>query len=183
MILKRQLASWLRRFPPLRWLLALAVRLSAPRHYVGAAGVIFNEAGQVLLMEHVFRAYYPWGLPGGWVERGESPAETVLREVEEELGLRVKVKALLLCDLQGGDWQNTTPRGLGLVFYCRLSNGDQLSPSNLAHAQKGHEILSIEWVDPLAIKYRLAPLEHRGILLAKQAFDQEQGNKKEEIRD
>jgi 8-oxo-dGTP pyrophosphatase MutT (NUDIX family) len=183
MSLKRQLASWLRRFPPLRWLLALVVRLSVPRHYVGAAGVIFNEAGQALLMEHVFRPYYPWGLPGGWVERGESPAEAVRREVEEELGLRIEVKELLLCDLQGGDWQNTTPRGLGLVFYCSLAGEDQLSPGSLAHAQKGPEILSIEWVDPTAIQYRLAPLEHRGILLAKQVFDREQGNKKEEIRD
>jgi 8-oxo-dGTP pyrophosphatase MutT (NUDIX family) len=182
MILKKQLANWLRRFLPLRWLLALAVRLSVPRHYVGAAGVIFNEAGQVLLMEHVFRAYYPWGLPGGWVERGESPAETVRREVEEELGLRVEVKALLLCDLQGGGWQNTTPRGLGLVFYCRLAGEDQFSPDNLAQAQKGPEILSVEWVDPTAIPYRLAPLEQRGILLARQLLDREQGNKKE-IRD
>ena len=96
MSFKRQLAGWLRRFAPLRWLLALAVRLFAPRHYVGAAGVIFNEAGQMLLIEHVFRPHFPWGLPGGWVEYGETPAETVRREVEEELGLRVEVKQLLL---------------------------------------------------------------------------------------
>lgn len=92
MTLKRQLAGWLRCFPPLRWLLVLVVRLLAPRHYVGAAGVIFNDAGQILLIEHVFRPHFPWGLPGGWVEYGESPAETVRRE---ELGLRVEVKQLL----------------------------------------------------------------------------------------
>jgi ADP-ribose pyrophosphatase YjhB (NUDIX family) len=94
MTFKRQLATLLRRFTPLRWLLALAVRLFAPRHYVGAAGVVFNEMGQILLIEHVFRAHFPWGLPGGWVEHGETPAETVRREVEEELGLRIEVKQL-----------------------------------------------------------------------------------------
>ena len=73
MTMKRRLADWLQRFPPLRWGLKLAVWLFAPRHQVGAVGVVFNNAGQVLLVEHVFRPDYNWGLPGGWVERGESP--------------------------------------------------------------------------------------------------------------
>jgi 8-oxo-dGTP pyrophosphatase MutT (NUDIX family) len=178
MILKRQIAHWLQRVLPLRWLLALAVRLGAPRHYVGAAGAIFNDAGQVLLLEHVFRPHYHWGLPGGWVEHGENPAETIRREVEEELGLRIEVKELLRCDLQGGNWPHTTPRGLGLVFYCRLAHGEALSSTHWLQVQKGHEILSVEWVDPAAIAYRLVPLDYQGVFLAKQAFDREERNKK-----
>jgi 8-oxo-dGTP pyrophosphatase MutT (NUDIX family) len=176
MILKRQLAHWLRRYPPLRWLLALGVRLVIPQHYVGAVGVIFNSAGQVLLVEHVFRVYFPWGLPGGWVERGESPAETVKREVEEELGIKVEIKQLLLCELQGGGFKNPTPRGLGLVYYCCLP--DNLPGfRKLAEVQPHGEILSIEWVDPAAIPYQLSPLEHKGILLARQVFEQEWAEK------
>lgn len=177
--MKRQLAGWLQRVSPLRWLLALAVRLWAPRQYVGAAGAIFNDSGQVLLLEHVFRPHYPWGLPGGWVEHGETPAEAARREVEEELGLRIEVKELLVCDLQGGDWPHTTPRGLGLIFYCRLAHGDTLSSANLVQAQQGGEILSVQWIDPAAISYPLAPLEHRGVLLAQQVFEREQRDKKE----
>lgn len=172
MTLKRQLADWLRRYPPLRWLLALGVRLVVPRHYVGAVGVIFNSAGQVLLIEHVFRAHFPWGLPGGWVEHGESPAETVKREVEEELGVTVEIKQLLLCQLQGGGFKNPTPRGLGLVYYCHLPGFHKL-----AEVQTHGEILSIEWVDPTAIPYKLSPLERKGILLARQAFEQERAEK------
>src|SRR6185503_17458607 len=142
MSFKRQLAGWLRRFAPLRWLLALAVRLFVPRHYVGAAGVIFNEAGQMLLIEHVFRSHFPWGLPGGWVEYGENPAETVRREVEEELGLRVEVKQLLLCELQGGGLQSTIPHGLGLVYYCRLASGDSLDFDGAPKVYPSYEILT-----------------------------------------
>lgn len=178
MIFKQQLAGWLQRFRLLRWLLAVAVRLVVPRHYVGAVGAIFNEAGQVLVMEHVFRPHFPWGLPGGWVERGENPADTVRREVQEELGMSIEVKQLVLCQVQGGGLpQNTTPSGLGLVYYCRLAEGD--SSLNLSEVQKGHEILALEWVDPADIRHQLSPLEGQGITRAKQAFTQEQEIRKE----
>ena len=70
---------------------------------VGAVGAIFNHAGQVLMVEHVFRPDYVWGLPGGWVNRGENPAYTIEREVKEELNLTVEVKKLLICEPQGGN--------------------------------------------------------------------------------
>jgi 8-oxo-dGTP pyrophosphatase MutT (NUDIX family) len=180
MILKRRLAGWLQRFPPLRWLLAVAVRLIVPRHYVGAVGAIFNDAGQVLLMEHVFRAEFPWGLPGGWVERGESPADAVRREVEEELGLSIEIKQLLVCEVQGGGFKDTTPRGLGLVYYCRLPGDPLLIFNKLVEAEQHPEILSVKWVDPAAIEYKLTPLEAKGVALARQAFKEERA---EEIED
>lgn len=175
MTFKRQLAGWFRRFPPLRWLLALGVRLLVPRHYVGAVGVIVNDAGQVLLIEHVFRPHYPWGLPGGWVEQNESPAEAVRREIEEELDLTVEIKGLLVCELQGSDsLKYTVPRSLGFVYYCRLTGDSQ---SFLAKAHHNPEILVVEWVDAAVIPYTLTPLERQGVALARQAFEQEQENK------
>jgi 8-oxo-dGTP pyrophosphatase MutT (NUDIX family) len=179
MSFKRRLAGWLRRFWLLRWLLAVAVRLLVPRHYVGAVGAIFNEAGQVLVMEHVFRPHFPWGLPGGWVERGEDPAETVRREVEEELALAIEVKQLVLCMQQGGPIiKNTTPSGLGLVYYCRLVGDSQTVAEALAQATQNHEILSIEWMDLITMPHKLSPLERSGVLLARQIFEQERVNQR-----
>jgi ADP-ribose pyrophosphatase YjhB (NUDIX family) len=176
MALKQKLAHWLRNIPPLRWGLALAVRLLVPRQYVGAVGAVFNEQGQVLLVKHVFRPFYPWGLPGGWLERGEDPALAVRRECEEELGLRVEVRQLLICKPQG---QNIgAPPGLGLAYYCRLAGGESATNGNPT-ASKAYEILAVEWAEPTQIEYDLAPLERRAITLARQVFEREQAANKE----
>lgn len=51
----------------------------------GAAGAVFDANGQVLLVRN---RYMPgWRLPGGGVERRETPDMAVLRELSEEVGL------------------------------------------------------------------------------------------------
>ncbi len=88
----------LKRFPPpppLYWRLA---RLANNSLLVGVSGVISDgsdESGRVLFFHHTYRRS-PWGLPGGWMRRGESPFETVEREVSEESGLEVRATRLLL---------------------------------------------------------------------------------------
>lgn len=172
MKLKQRLAYWLQRFPPLRWGLALGVRLLVPQHLVGAVGVVFNDAGEILLIEHVFRPYFPWGLPGGWIERGEDPADAVRREIEEEVRLQVEVKELLFCKAQGTRPNDGVPLGLGLAYYCRLA--DNVSkPERLAQADHGYEVLSTRWIEPARIEWKLARLEEEAIALAQQAFERE----------
>ena len=181
MVDKRILARLLRQLPPLRWALRLAVRLFAPRHYVGAVGAVFNEAGQVLLVNHVFRLDYAWGLPGGWVEQGEHPAETVRREIEEELGLQVVVKQLLNYDLQGDHHDPNTPLGLGFVFYCRVV-GEMSGLEGVAESEQAYEVLEIKWLDPDQIPYRLVPLQQAAIMLGSAAFGQEQAQSSATVR-
>lgn len=68
---------------------------------MGVVGVVFNAEGQVLLVEHVFHPYVPWGLPGGWVERREDPAATLQREMREELELSVEVGPVVAAEYLG----------------------------------------------------------------------------------
>jgi 8-oxo-dGTP diphosphatase len=66
----------------------------APR--IGVAGVVFDEAGRVLLVERGKPpAQGQWTVPGGSLERGESLVEGVRREIAEETGLVVEVGPLL----------------------------------------------------------------------------------------
>jgi 8-oxo-dGTP diphosphatase len=76
-----------RRLPsPLR---RLAVHAGTPSYTVGAVAFLRRGDGQVLLVDQ--RHSPGWALPGGWLRRGEQPADAVVREVAEEIGLTLDV--------------------------------------------------------------------------------------------
>jgi len=62
-------------------------------HSIGAIAVILDDASRVLLCHRADRDM--WNLPGGRVEATESPWDAVVREVNEEVGLLVRVDCLL----------------------------------------------------------------------------------------
>jgi len=98
----------------MRWGLTSLV---TSKFLVGVLAVIFDEQGRVLLVEHTYRPDYPWGLPGGWLKRGEGAAEAIERELLEETGFVVRATRPLLV---GGDGER--PR-LDLVFSCAYESG------------------------------------------------------------
>lgn len=77
----------LQRFPLLLDLIRRVWRFTRPKYTAGSVAVIFNDAGEVLLVEHIFHAFTPWGLPGGYVDRREDPDRALIRELREELEL------------------------------------------------------------------------------------------------
>jgi 8-oxo-dGTP diphosphatase len=60
----------------------------------GTTAILANEAGRALLQlrDDIPTIRYPahWSLPGGVMEPGETPEETIRRELLEELGIRVE---------------------------------------------------------------------------------------------
>jgi len=68
-----------------RW----TVRFSHPRFAVSAGAVVTDASGRVLLLKHRFRPGLGWGMPGGFLEKGEQPEEALRRELREEIGLEV----------------------------------------------------------------------------------------------
>jgi ADP-ribose pyrophosphatase YjhB (NUDIX family) len=58
---------------------------------VDVRGAVFRD-GKILLVKE--RSDGRWALPGGWADVGESPSESVEREVREESGFHVKAKRL-----------------------------------------------------------------------------------------
>lgn len=81
----------------------------APVNFVGAAGLIRNAGGEVLLQRR--QGSECWGLVAGIAELGEALEQTLRREVHEELGLTVQATEFV---------ELLEPEGLS-----RLANGDE----------------------------------------------------------
>lgn len=124
----------MRRYPWTGRLLQIGMRLVQPKHTIGVTGVLFDAAQErVLLVEHLFHPRFPWGLPGGWLDRGEDPADTVVREFREETGLRVRAVCPLLVR------RASYVRGhMDVVFLCAMDGDDQ--PVRL-----NNELISYRW--------------------------------------
>ncbi len=132
----RRLANLLRRAP---WLVHLPLRFTRIFHAhvtVGAVGAVFNAHGQLLLVEHVFHPKTPWGLPGGGMDRGETPDETVRRELLEETALPVQIIQPLVIARS-----HLLPHHLDVAYLCRLPEGDHT-------IRLSGELLDYRWVAP-----------------------------------
>lgn len=130
----RRIAAVFRRFPWLAKVLQRGMRLVRPRFTMGVVGVLMDATGtRVLLVEHVFHARKPWGLPGGWMNRGENPAQTVEREFYEETGLRVRAIQPMLIE------RGRLGSHMEVVFLVRLDGFGQ-------RIQLSDELLHWGWV-------------------------------------
>jgi len=117
MVMKSLLLKIWKALPNSELLRGSLIWLITPKFLVGVVGVVKNPAGQVLLLKHTYRDKYPWGLPGGWLKRGELPAQALKREIFEETGMTIEVIRPLI--VEGDDeW----PR-VDLVFLCTAKDG------------------------------------------------------------
>ncbi len=142
----RNMATIVRRVPRLVYMARVVWRIRQPRFTAGVVGVVLNDMGQVLLVEHVFHPHNPWGLPGGWVDRHENPAETILRELREELELAVDVGPLLLAEVAFGNH-------LDFAYLCHLTG---------SIGKLSSELLDYRWIDPMDLP-RLHTFHYKAI--------------------
>ena len=113
-----------------------AVRRLAPSFTVGAMCVIERADGRVLLIRHLYRQR--WGVPGGLLQRHESPADAARREVREEVGLDVRLigEAAVQVDAD--------PRRVDIVFRAQPvddATADNVKPSSV-------EVIEARWFAP-----------------------------------
>jgi 8-oxo-dGTP diphosphatase len=133
---KRRTATLIQKLP---WIGTLAVHVARrlqPWITAGVVGAVFNDQGQLLLVEHVFHTPNPWGLPGGWMAPNEDPEETVRRELWEETALNIDViKPLVI---------TRSPKmrhHLDLAYLCHI-------PGEPHDLKLSSELLDYRWIDP-----------------------------------
>ncbi|MFV0387957.1 MAG: NUDIX hydrolase [Pyrinomonadaceae bacterium] len=89
-----KLTEFIWKFIPPRLRIAV-VRFFQAKFTVSVVGVVTNEKGELLVLEHYFRPKYKWGLPGGFIEAFEPPEEAVKREIKEEADVDILTAELL----------------------------------------------------------------------------------------
>ena len=112
-----------------RWV----VRAVAPSYTVGAMCIVERADGALLLVRHVYRER--WGVPGGLLERGESPERAARREALEDVNLVV--------DLVGEPAVvvDAAPQRVDIVYRAAPAPGADLS----AIAPTSPEIVEARW--------------------------------------
>ncbi len=125
-----------------RPLMRAAVGALNARFNISVVGVFFAADGRVLILRHVFRRQYPWGLPAGFLKAGETPAEAAVREVKEETGLDVAVTGIIAV-------HPVRPRHMEVVVAGTAAAGQVIRPS--------HEIFEGAFVMPHALPVGMMP--------------------------
>ena len=69
--------------------------MKTPKSPILTVDGIILDKGKILLLKRALRPFFGfWVLPGGHVEYGEIVEKAIKREMEEELGVPVKIKGL-----------------------------------------------------------------------------------------
>jgi 8-oxo-dGTP diphosphatase len=128
---------------------------SLARKRMGAAALFRDEAGQLLLVDPVYRD--TWGLPGGAVEAEESPQAACRREVAEELGLDRPTGRILAVDWVPS--RPELPEGLIVIY-----DGGTLTSSEISAIQvPADELAGFALVPAGEVAGRVTPLLARQI--------------------
>ena len=122
------------------------VRLGQRRFTVTAGAMVFDDQGRILLLEHVFRPDSGWGIPGGFLGKGEQPEAALRRELREEIGLEVEQVELLFA--------RTLPRPRQIEIYFRAKPNGQPRP-------RSFEIKRAEWFPVDALPKELSRDQRR----------------------
>lgn len=107
---------------------AYFVRITQKTFTVSVGAIVTNDEGKVLLLDHVLRPGSGWGVPGGFINHNEQPAEAARREICEEIGLEIENLELICI--------RTINRHIEILFRARASEAGKI---------KSLEIKQIGW--------------------------------------
>jgi 8-oxo-dGTP diphosphatase len=131
---------------------------SLPKKRMGAGCLFFDQQGCVLLVKPTYKPV--WEIPGGIVERHESPKQCCRREVHEEIGLERKIGELLVVDYN----HETDEKTESLMF---IFDGGVLSPQEIQSIQLPREELStFAFFSAESLPPELTPSLRRRVLAA-----------------
>ena len=104
---------------------------------VGVGGVVVRDGRALLIRRGKEPLYGRWVVPGGTVELGESLEDALVREMEEETGLRVEpVEILTVFDRIHREEGQVVHHFVIVDYLCRWRSGE---------ARAGSDALEVAW--------------------------------------
>lgn len=103
------------------------------RNPAPAAGAVIFKEGKLLLVKRAHEPYPgKWTVPAGFMEWGESPEETSIRELKEETNLDVELQGLFHV-YAGSDDPRT--RAILILYFARIVDGEMAAGDDAAEAK------------------------------------------------
>jgi ADP-ribose pyrophosphatase YjhB (NUDIX family) len=106
------------------------------RFTAGSLVIILSENDELLLVRNRYRERAGFSLPGGFMRQDERPAETVQRELREEVGLVLPVQAFIPIATYEQPWALHVDN----LFACRINRFALGRPSRL------NEVRAVTWM-------------------------------------
>ena len=95
------------------------------------------------MLNHVLRPYSGWGLPGGFIDRGEQPENAIRREIREETGIELDDLRMLEVRVLGAHVE---------MLFAATSTGQP--------AVRSREIIGLGWFDVDAVPEDFSHSQH-----------------------
>lgn len=120
------------------------------KFHLGIKALIKNSAGQILLLKvnkeklKVFDGEAYWDIPGGRIQKGSTVEETLVREVEEEIGIKeitnIKPFSMVLSKIRIPQGEDSVGLILG-AYICEIPENSNIKLSD--------EHIEANWFTPL----------------------------------
>ncbi len=149
---------------------------TVPRKFIVSSAIFLNEQEELLLIKSPYKGY--WSLPGGIVEKSESPLEGCFREIQEEVGLAPQHLRLLVIDYKDKRPEHDQ---LIFVFFAGIVRTEEYKNITLAEDEVSeYRFVKPEEALPLlseGLKKRIGPclqaLKESRVILLKEGAEQE----------